>query len=521
MKRLIRSSLTVASLLVGLGLSACTDPTEEPSSTVTEGNVFKDARSYRAFLAKIYAGLAVSGQQGPAGNPDLVNLDEGFSQYLRLYWEHQELPTDEAIIAWGDQGLPEMNTQGWSAGNGFVSTMYSRAFYQVALANEFLRQTSDGKLSERGVSNALKADIQVFRAEARFLRALSYWHLLDLYGPVPVVTEPIVAPPKQNTRQEVYDFVVGELTAIQADLPAATGAGTYGRATKEAAAMLLAKVYLNAEVYTGTAHYGDVITALTPVLNGPFSLDPNYNHLFRADNNTSPEIIFPIIQDGIRTRTWGGMTFIVHASCGGSMANASYGIDGCWWGTRVRPEAYAKFGADPRGSFFYTAGQANNIASISNFTDGVAAPKFSNKTAAGADGSNSTHVDTDFPMFRLGDAYLMYAEAVVRGGGGSRPTALGYINALRQRAYGNATGNIVDATMTLPFILDERTRELLWEGHRRTDLVRFGLFTGNGYIWQWKGGLQPGSSTDGHLNLYPIPAGQLSANSNLQQNPGY
>lgn len=203
------------------------------------------------------------------------------------------------------------------------------------------------------------------------------------------------------------------------------------------------------------------------------------------------------------------------------MANASYGIDGCWWGTRVRPEAYAKFGADPRGSFFYTAGQANNIASISNFTDGVAAPKFSNKTAAGADGSNSTHVDTDFPMFRLGDAYLMYAEAVVRGGGGSRPTALGYINALRQRAYGNATGNIVDATMTLPFILDERTRELLWEGHRRTDLVRFGLFTGNGYIWQWKGGLQPGSSTDGHLNLYPIPAGQLSANSNLQQNPGY
>src|SRR5262249_45347154 len=159
-----------------------------PSSTVTEANVFKDPRAYRAFLAKIYAGLAVSGQQGPAGNPDLANLDEGFSQYLRLYWEHEELPTDEAIIAWGDQGLPEMNTMLWGPSNGFVTTMYARAFYQVALVNEFLRQTTDSKLSERGVSASLKADIKTFRAEARFLRALSYYHLIDLYGPVPIVT---------------------------------------------------------------------------------------------------------------------------------------------------------------------------------------------------------------------------------------------------------------------------------------------------------------------------------------------
>src|SRR5262245_42501131 len=133
MNRGTRNSLVVAAMLMGIGFSGCTDPTEEPKSTITEENVFKDPASYRAFLAKIYAGLAVSGQQGPAGDPDLKKLDEGFSQYLRLYWEHQELPTDEAVIAWGDLGLPELNTQLWGPANGFISTMYNRIFYQVAL----------------------------------------------------------------------------------------------------------------------------------------------------------------------------------------------------------------------------------------------------------------------------------------------------------------------------------------------------------------------------------------------------
>jgi hypothetical protein len=509
-------------MLVGFGFSGCTDPTEEPTSTITEDNIFRDPTSYRAFLAKIYAGLAVSGQQGPAGAPDLANLDEGFSQYLRLYWEHQELPTDEAVIGWGDLGLPELNTMQWGAANGFISTMYNRIFYQVALVNEFMRQTTDAKLSERNVSAALRADIQKFRAEARFLRALSYWHGLDIFGPVPVVTTPSIEPPKQNTRQEVFDFIETELNEAIPDLVAATGAGTYGRATKQAAYMLLAKLYMNAEVYIGTPRYSDAMTALAQVIATPFSLDPNYQHIFLADNKTSPEIIFPIIQDGIRTRTWGGMTFLVHAACGGSMSNTTYGIDGCWWGLRVRPETYNRFpAADGRGSFFYTAGQTVAINSISNFTDGIAAPKYQNVTSGGNAGSNSTHVDTDFPLFRLGDAYLMYAEAFLRGGGGDVTTAVGYVNALRQRAYGNTSGNITNPELTLQFVLDERNRELLWEGHRRTDLIRFGQYTGGSYLWAWKGGVQAGTTVDVHLNLYPIPQAQLAANPNLQQNPGY
>jgi hypothetical protein len=341
MNRNPRQALTVAAALLTLSV-ACTDTTELPTSTITDTNYFNDPSSYRAFLAKIYAGLAVSGQQGPSGKPDIQGIDEGFSQYVRLYWSAQELPTDEAVIGWTDVGLPELNTQLWASSNSFVVSMYYRLAFQVSLANEFLRQTTDAKLAERNVSSELKATIQVFRAEARFLRALSYWHGIDLFGNIPLVTEadPVgVAPPQQATRQELYDFVVSELNAIQADLPAATGSGTYGRATKEAGSMLLAKLYLNGEVYTGTPHYGEALAAAQAVIAGPFTLDPNYQHLFLADNNTSAEIIFPVIQDGLRTQTWGAVTFLVHAACGGTMSSATYGVDGCWFGTRLKQQA--------------------------------------------------------------------------------------------------------------------------------------------------------------------------------------
>ncbi len=524
MNRNLRRALTATTLLI-LGAAGCTDTKELPTSTITDSNYFNDPSSYRAFLAKIYAGLAVSGQQGPAGNGDIKGIDEGFSQYLRLYWEAQELPTDEAVIAWGDVGLPEMNTQLWASSNSFVVSMYYRIAFQVSLVNEFLRQTSEAKLAERNVSSELGARIQVFRAEARFLRALSYWHGIDLFGSIPLVTEadPVgLEPPPQSTRQAIYDFIVSELNATLADLPAAAGGGTYGRATKEAATMLLAHVYLNGEIYTGAPHYGEALAAAQAVIAGPFSLDPSYRHLFQADNNTSPEIIFPIIQDGLRTQTFGGSTFLVHASCGGSMVPGDYGVDGCWFGLRLKPEAYNRFAADdPRRAFFWTDGQTVDVASISEFTNGIAAPKYANRTSTGAAGSHAVHPDTDFPMFRLGDAYLIYAEVVLRGGGGDRAQALAYVNALRQRAYGNPSADIADAELTLPFILDERGRELLWEAHRRTDLIRFRLFTGGDYLWAWKGGAPTGVATETFRDLYPLPASELTANPNLTQNPGY
>jgi len=293
--------------------------------------------------------------------------------------------------------------------------------------------------------------------------------------------------------------------------------------------MLLAHVYLNAAVYTGTPAYDKALLAAQAVISsGKYSLPANYRSNFLADNNTSPEIIFAVPFDGSRTQTWGGTTFLVHAACGGGMNNTNYGVNGCWWGLRLKPQAYYRFNTaadhpagDSRSAYFFTAGQDTAVNSISTFTEGIAAPKYSNLTSGGAAGSDLTFPDTDFPMFRLADAYLIYAEAQVRGGGGDPALALTYVNLLRGRPYGSTSGNITAGQLTLPFLLDERSRELLWEGHRRTDLIRYGQYTGATYVWSWKGGSQAGVATDSHLNLYPIPLNELSANRNLKQNQGY
>ena len=514
-----------------LGAAGCTDVTTEPQSTVSASNIFDDPGSYRSFLAKLYGGLAVTGQQGPAGLPDIDGIDEGFSQYVRGYWQLQELPTDEVVIAWGDESLPELNTMAWGSANRFVTAFYYRVFYQVALANEFLRETTDEKLAERNVSTALRGEIAQYRAEARLLRAMSYWHGLDLFGSIPLVTEerPVgsIEPPTQATRQELYDFVVAEITAARDALPAA-GAGEYGRLDQAAADMLLSTVYLNAEVYTGTAQWGPALQAAERVIaSNAYTLDDRYFDMFKADNHTSPEIVYAVPFDGENTRTFGGTTFLGHAAIGGSMDPDDYGYNGGWFGLRVTPQFVALFpgggpaSPDRRASIMYTQGQTLEIPTLSNFNNGYAMPKYQNVTSTGEVGSNTEFPDVDFPMFRLADAYLTYAEAVLRGGGGSRPQALTYVNALRTRAYGTATGNITDAQLTLPFILAERARELYMEGHRRMDLIRFGLFTGGDYLWAWKGGTAAGAATAAHLSLYPIPASDLLANPNLEQNPGY
>lgn len=496
----------------------------------TSASVFDDPDSYKQFLAKLYAGLAVSGQQGPSGHPDLVGLDEGFSQYLRLYWMMQELTTDEVVIGWNDGTIKDLHSQNWTDGNEFIRTMYSRIMYQVSLTNEFLRQTTDDKLTKRGVGEDLRAEIQKYRAEARFLRALSYYHSIDLFGNPPFVTaeDPISAfMPEQISRSDLFAYIESELLAIESEIVPARS-NEYGRADQAAVWMLLSKLYLNAEIYTGTDRYADVITYTEKIIAAGYSLASEYQNLFLADNSTNgaqQEIIFAITQHGINSTSYGGVTFIIHAAIGGTMDPLAYGVSSGWAGLRTTPEFVSLFpnGADSNDNraLFYTDGQQLEITDISNFNHGYAVTKFKNIDSQGNQGSDGTgeFADTDFPLFRLADVYLMYAEAVVRGGGGTMGKAVGYVNQLRARAYVGGA-QITAADLTLDFILAERGRELYWEAHRRTDLIRFHKFSQN-KVWAFKGGVPQGTTTEAFRNLFPIPATDLAINSNLTQNPGY
>ncbi len=483
---------------------------------ITSLTVYSTPAAYKEGLAKLYATFSVSGQQGPSGQPDIAGIDEGFGNYLREYWNVQELPTDEAVIAWNDNTIKDFHWQTWAPNDVFIAAIYSRIMYTVALCNEFIRAT-EGKT---------EPDLVKYHAEARFLRALAYYHAIDLFGNPPFVTEadaPGAFFPKQTTRALLFTYLETELKAIESTLGAPKF--EYGRADQAAAWTLLAKLYLNAKVYIGSEKNTECATYCTKVISAGYTLTPKYANNFTADNNLSSEMIFPITADGQHTQTYGGMVYLVHAQIGGSMSPAQFGVGGGWGGLRTTSAFVGKF-ADPSGAtdkraMFWTDGQKLAIADIGQFTDGYAITKFSNLTSTGAPAPHAhpDFVDTDYPVFRLADVYLMYAEAVFRAGNTSDASALGYVNAIRDRAYGNTSGRV--SSYDLPFILDERARELYWEGHRRSDLIRFGQFTSGSYVWPWKGKVAEGAATASFRDLYPIPANDLGANPTLKQNTGY
>jgi hypothetical protein len=529
MKKQMQLLILTAAMATVL-FSSCTKKLDlVPTNDITADDVYKTAAGYKQALAKVYGSIALTGNSGPDGNGDIQGIDEGTSDFLRLYWKAQELSTDEAVVAWGDPGIQDFHNMNWSANNPMLKGVFYRSFYQITLCNDFIRQCADDKLSARGISGADATNVKYYKAEARFLRAYQYSILMDLFANPPFATEADLIggpPPRRITRTELFNYIESELKALETELVAARG-NEYGRADKAAAWALLARIYLNAQVYTGTAKYTEAITYAKKVIAEPYTLVSDYRWLMLADNqqNTN-EFILTINFDGTKTRNWGGTTFLTHAAIGGSMTASNYGVDGGWGGTRTTSAFVNKFpdnsGLTDKRAQFYQAGQNININSLTTFTDGFAITKYRNVSRTGTPGSSLTWTDIDFPIFRLAEQYLIYAEAVLRGGaGGDATTALGYINSLRVRAFGNTSGNITAGQLTLPFILDERARELYWEGFRRTDLVRYGQFTEATYLWPWKGGVSGGTSVSANRNVYPIPSDDIVANPNLIQNPGY
>ncbi|MDE3234407.1 MAG: RagB/SusD family nutrient uptake outer membrane protein [Bacteroidota bacterium] len=521
--------IITAGIVVG-SFASCTKKLDLlPTNDVTAAQVYSTSAGYKEAFAKVYGSFALTGNQGPAGNGDIQGIDEGTSDFLRLFWKAQELSTDEAVVSWGDPGIQDFHMMNWSATNPMLTGLYYRSAYQITLCNDFINQASDANLASRGITGTSADSIRQYRAEARFLRAYQYWVLMDLFGNPPFATEKDVVGsflPKQIKRADLFTYIESELKAIDGSL-AAPRKNEYGRADQAAEWALLARMYLNAEVYTGTARWTDAVTYSKKVIDAGYSLIPDYTQLMLADDNlNTSEFILTINYDGLKTQGYGGTTFLMHAPVGGSMSASNYGIDGGWAGLRTTKNLPALFpdvtGTADKRAQFYTSGQNLEINDLTQFTDGYAITKYRNLTRGGKAGSSLTFSDIDFPIFRLAEQYLIYAEATLRGGtGGDANLALTYINNLRARAYGNTSGNISASQLTTDFILDERARELYWEGFRRTDLIRYGKFVEGTYLWPWKGGVKGGTSVSSYRKLYPLPSSDISSNVNLTQNPGY
>ncbi|GAB3728524.1 RagB/SusD family nutrient uptake outer membrane protein [Hymenobacter agri] len=538
------TALSLSTALMGLSTSCTKDLDQTPKYEVTPDKVYLGLGSYKQVLAKLYGGFALTGPNGP-GSGDIVGIDAGTSDYIRQLWSAQELTTDEAVIAWNDPGVQEWHRMSWDASDVLLRGLYSRCYYEIATCNEFIREASDDKLGSRLSSSEL-AEGKLYRAEARFLRAVSYMHVVDLFGGGPYVTEASTvgtSSPPYYTRQQLYNYVESELVALTSDL-APPRTAEYGRIDQAAAHAMLARLYLNAGVYTGTPQYAKAATEAKAVIDAGYTLNTTsapvasaYGRLFLADNNLAPaknEIIWPVIFDVNSVQSYGGTTFLVNGSTSGADAawQTLVGQTTGWGGLRTTSALVDKFflaGGDTlkdRRGRFYTKGQTLAITDLSQFNQGLGVVKYRNVTSNGvAQGGAQNFSSVDFPMLRLGDMMLVYAEAASRGNA-DRTTGLNYVNQLRRRAFGfpiNApsTADITDAQMTPDFILDERAREMHWEGTRRSDLIRYGKFTEATYLWPWKGGVSGGTSVDSKYKLFPLPAADLTANPNLKQNPGY
>ena len=516
-------------------------PIDPNANTVDK--VLTSQAALDSYISGVYLGFATSGYYGPNGDPSISGLDGGASQYIRGLYHHEELTTDESLCGWNDQTIKNFHYMNWTTDDTFIYAFYSRIFMQVSAANEFIRE-----MDHLAVDESLKLR---YRDEARVIRAIAYYHAIDCFGNVPFATEETVVgvTPEQIKRADLFDWLENELKDIISGnhLPDKS-AVVSGHVSMGAAKFLLAKLYLNAEVFTGTAKWNECASILKDLMDDGYSLHTTsagvysaYQELFLADNDKcTDEIIYAVQQDGVYTQSYGCTNYIIFASTGGTMNVAQIGISSGWGGLRTTPQLVDKFDtAKDKRYLLYdeeksTADvnampeetdkekkaketamnsiQQKDIDDVGNFAHGYGFQKFLNMNSDGTPGKALGFVDTDFPMMRYADVLLMAAECQARG---ASIDGLSAFNQVRARA-----GLDPVSQLSLDEILDERARELYQECWRRNDLIRFNKFT-SGYNWQWKGETKEGKDVDATRKLFPIPDSDRQANSNLEQNPGY
>lgn len=537
--------MAFGAVLMAGGMTSCSDELDQ-SVIDEQTNTTLDKAG---LLTKIYSSLTLTGQTGGSGNADMQQFDEGNSSFYRRIFEANELCSDECIWTWqGDAGIPELTNLSWNSSHGYNELTYYRIMYNITLCNFYLDETEGDN----------DAQTLQYRAEVRFMRALFYYYFMDLYGRAPFKEHFNDELPTELLRTDLFNYIVGELKAINGEDPEskevlldnANSDENYGRADKVAANLLLARIYLNAQVYTGTAHWAEAADYAQKVISSGYSLCLNakngysaYQQLFMGDNGENPEarkeIIFPIRCDGATSRSYGGSNYTIASTLGNG--TPTHGLAKSQWTcNRARIALVEKFfpdttkviytndvdkltqeAGDDRAIFFSGQNEGGkdrrwvSTEEKTTFSSGLGIMKWTNEYCNGGTPSDVAFADADVPFFRVAEAYLTLAEANYRNGGDNK-TTLDAINALRDRAHATRFESISERDL-----IDEWCREFYFEGRRRSDLVRFGLFTSGTYLWDWKGGSFAGNGVSSIYNLYPVPANELNANANMHQNTGY
>ena len=510
-----------------------------PTDVTSETAYGADEEGYVQGLTKIYFQLVSNNTQ------DLQVADGGASEFIRAFWSTQEVTADAAKCAWGDAWVNDLNNNTWKGDvlNDAVYAVYVRTLQGITYVNEYLRQTSKANLDSRGVSAEVAKKVESYRAEARFLRAFFYWAAMDTFGQVPFSTED--SPfgggynPPQTSRTEVFNYVIDELKALAADdsaMPAAQS--NYPRADKGSVLGLLARMYLNAEVYTGTAMWSEAKATCEKIFALGYKLAPTHAELFRGDNGENPdakgEFLFAASYNAEHTQSYGGTTYLTLSTLSGDDGAVNItGINGGWAGNRVPYEYVQRWFedvknpdyetgeytyTDARAGYFYIKGRTESMQdNLNTFLNGWSCIKFNNvphdmdAVDYASTAATKNFSDIDWPLIRLGEINLIYAEACMHAGG----DASAQVKALADRA-GVAAPKTIDAE----WLMAERARELMWEAHRRTDLIRYGKWI-SGYNWTYKGGNFGGQDLPSHFNVFPVPSTELATNLELEQNPGY
>lgn len=539
----------------------------------------KPTYSVEGLLAKQYATLGLTGQKGPAGSADLSG-DEGESGFIRTIFNLQELMTDETAWAYqADNAIAPITNFSWNSGNDRVNWAYQRLIFDITLYNQFISEQS-GSLSEDKI-----AEVRFLRALNYYYfldlyrRApfkLTFDDSLpteikgkDLYDWLDnelTTIEPLMAEVGAYNNSENFGRADrGAAYALHARLALNSEVYTDGKVKDYQKAI----DYCNKILVDNAGKY-DLCREAKNGWSG-------YQQLFMGDNDCNPEamkeIIFPIRQDGLKARAYAGTTYLVSAATIGGMPYASTGDpwkcmfarenliekffpnkdipkaskdDIVFKGTNDKGEevditpsrdqiiardnekgistadvvAQAK---DDRALFYMGVGGCetgkvrtiNPGEAITGPLNGASFVKWSNLHADGSTQHDQNYSETDFPVFRLAEIYLTRAEAKYRLNGSQE--GLADIQLVQDRAHRDSKATSVNEKT----LIDEWCREFYMEGRRRSDLVRFGLFTGSKYLWSFKGGAEKGAGIPAYYDVYPIPDNEIKNNPNMNQNPKY